>query len=80
MLSAAATSDHGLDRLLHVEAVQAGLALGEVLADRVAAGRVDLVVEELIHPLQRPLAVVVPSNVRAGHELLPSRTSPRSRA
>ena len=72
-LASTAAMDHRLDRLLDVELVEAGLTHGEVVADRVAAGGVDLVVEELVHTLEYLLTVIERCVARLDRRSCPTR-------
>jgi hypothetical protein len=75
--------DQRLDGLLDVELFEAGLAHGEVVADRVAGSFVDLVVQELVHALEYLLTVVERCMLGSFdvHVVLASaRLMPRSRA
>jgi hypothetical protein len=75
--------DQRLDGLLDIEPVEAGLAHGKVSADRVAGRGVDLVVQELIHPLEHMLAVVegcIARSIDVQVLLASGRFTPRSRA
>jgi hypothetical protein len=75
--------DQRFDGFFDIEFVEAGLTHRKVSADRVTAGGIDLVVEELIHPLQHLLAIVERCILRSidVHALLASaRFTPRSRA
>ena len=50
--------DQRLDRLLDIEPFQTRFAHREVMADRVAGGFVNLIVQELVHAFEYVFAVV----------------------
>jgi hypothetical protein len=82
-ITATASMDQRLDRLLDIEPFKTRFAHGKVMADRVTGGLVNLIVQELVNALEYVFAVVerrILGSFGVHVVLASARLMPRSRA